>query len=244
MNLIIDIGNSLCKLAVMKQEEIVEIFRVSSLEISFIEKILKKYSEIKKGILSTVRCDDEVMETYLKKEIPYFLKVTHKTPLPIKNCYSTPSTLGIDRLMSAIGGHALFPEKELLIFDLGSAITIDYVNREAEFMGGNISPGMAMRFRALSTFTEKLPLCDSEGDFSLVGKSTEEAIRGGVVMGIKKEIEGYIDDYLSKNNEIVIIFTGGDAKYFVFKVKNTIFVDCDLLLKGLNKVLEYNYDKN
>lgn len=244
MNLILDIGNSLCKVAVVEHDEIIEIVRVASLDCSFFETFLKKYSKIKKVILSTVREEDLEVENYLKKRFDYFLKVTHETPLPIKNCYSTPHSLGMDRLMSAVGGCAIFPNKELLIFDLGSAITIDTISRDGNFLGGNISPGMTMRFRALSTFTEKLPLCSGEGNFSLTGKSTEEAIRGGVVFGIKKEIEGYIDDYLAKNNEIVIIFTGGDAKYFVFKVKNTIFVDCDLLLKGLNKVLEYNYDKN
>lgn len=244
MNLIIDIGNTLCKFAVAEGDYFVEIFRSPSIDLSFIEKIFEKYNQINKIILSTVRGQDEQLECFLKGKCDYFLNVTHKTPLPIKNGYLTPNTLGIDRLMAAVGGVSQFPDRELLIFDLGSAITIDNVSSDGEFLGGNISLGLNMRFRALHSFTEKLPLLCADENFSLIGKNTEEAIKNGVIVGIIKEINGYINDYLEKNREIVIIFTGGDAKYFVFKVKNTIFVDCDLLLKGLNKVLEYNYDKN
>lgn len=244
MNLIIDIGNSLCKVAVAENDRIVKIDRVSALSVSYLENFLKNFLSVDRAVLSTVRNIDYELENFLSEKFHDFLKVTNQTPLPLKNGYSTPETLGVDRLMSAVGAVAQFPNKELLIFDLGSAITIDHVSREGEFMGGNISPGMTMRFRALHTFTDKLPLCSADENFTFVGRSTEEAIKNGVVLGIINEINGYIERYLSKNNEIVIIFTGGDAKYFVFKVKNTIFVDCDLLLKGLNKVLEYNYDKN
>lgn len=244
MNLIVDIGNSFCKLAVMSDGEILEIFRTSEVTIPFVEEIVDKYVGLRKVVLSSVRSPDENFEKYLNQRFDYFLKVTHDTPIPIKNNYSTPQTLGIDRLMSAVGGVTAFPNRELLIFDFGSAITIDNISAEGEFLGGNISLGMNMRFKALHTFTAKLPLCTTDGTFSAMGKSTDEAVRGGVIFGIIKEIEGYINHYLLKNSEIVIIFTGGDANYFVFKVKNTIFVDCDMLLKGLNKVLEYNYDKN
>ncbi|MEG0499538.1 MAG: type III pantothenate kinase [Rikenellaceae bacterium] len=244
MNLIIDIGNSLCKVAVMESGQIIEMIRVPALTLSLLENFLRGYPAIRGAVLSTVRNDDSEMENFLKKKFEQFLKVTHQTPLPIRNGYSTPQTLGIDRLMSAVGAVAQFPGKELLIFDLGSAITIDHVSAEGEFLGGNISPGMNLRFKALHAFTEKLPMCYADENFSLIGKTTEEAIKNGVILGIINEIHGYIDLYLAKNEEIVVIFTGGDAKYFVFKVKNTIFVDCLLLLKGLNKVLEYNYDQN
>lgn len=244
MNLIIDIGNTLCKVAVAQNGELLDIFRFTKLTETDIEAICTKYSTIEKAILSSVRDADSILENYLEKKFSYYIKVSHETPLPIKNRYATPQTLGIDRLMSAVGAWSLAEGRELLIFDMGSAITIDNVSAKGEFIGGNISPGLNMRFKALHTFTQKLPLYSCEGDFSLIGKNTEEAIRGGVILGVKKEIEGYINEYSLKNSEIVIIFTGGDANYFVFKVKNTIFADRDLLLKGLNKVLEYNYDKN
>lgn len=244
MNLIIDIGNSFCKVAVAEGGQVVKTDRVDALSVSYIENFLKNFPFVGRVVLSTVRNIDYEVENFLAERFHDFLKVTNQTPIPIVNGYSTPETLGIDRLMSAVGAVVQFPGKELLIFDLGSAITIDHVSCEGIFLGGNISPGMSMRFRALHTFTDKLPLCSADENFSFIGGSTQEAIKNGVVLGIINEINGYIDSFLSKNNEIVIIFTGGDAKYFVYKVKNTIFVDCDLLLKGLNKVLEYNYDKN
>ena len=244
MNLVIDIGNTRSKIAVVGNGEILEIFRCENITSSYIDDILSKYPKVKRAILSSVCGNNLEIEEFLKNKLDYFLKMSHSVPVPIINCYSTPNTLGMDRIIGAVGAVDKFPNQEILIFDMGSAITIDRITSEGEYLGGNISPGMAMRFKALNILTNKLPLCKIDEKISLIGKTTEEAIVNGVVNGIIYEIEGYICQFKRNNDKIVIIFTGGDANYFVFKVKNAIFADCDLLLKGLNKVLEYNYEEN
>ena len=244
MNLVIDIGNTLSKIAVLDKGEILEVFSCEYITLSYLSVILLKYKRVNRAILSSVRGDNIEIEQFLENNLDYFLKLTHSVSVPIINCYSTPNTLGMDRIIGAVGAVEVFHNMEILIFDLGSAITIDRITSKGEYLGGNISPGMSMRFKALNFFTNKLPLCNKNEKISLIGKNTEEAIINGVINGIVNEIEGYICKFKQNNDKIVIIFTGGDANYFVFKVKNAIFVDCDLLLKGLNKVLEYNYEEN
>ena len=130
--------------------------------------------------------------------------------------------------------------RNLLIVDFGTAITIDQVSADGVFRGGNISPGVQMRFRALHDYTAALPLCESCEDQTLLGRSTVEAIRQGVMNGIAFEIEGYIARLFPEIDALSIIFTGGDAKFFVKRIKNTIFAHCDLVFLGLNRILEYN----
>ena len=244
MNLVIDIGNTLSKIAVIDSGKILEVFSCEHITLLYLSDILSKYQKVNRAILSSVRGENIEIERFLGRNLGYFLKLTHSVPVPIINCYSTPNTLGMDRVIGAVGAIDLFPNKEILIFDLGSAITIDRITAKGEYLGGNISPGMSMRFKSLNFFTKKLPLCKKNNDISLIGKTTEEAIVNGVINGIINEIDGYIYTFKQNNDKIVTIFTGGDANYFVFKVKNAIFADCDLLLKGLNKVLEYNYEEN
>lgn len=172
------------------------------------------------------------------RRIEYF---SHLTPLPIKNLYSTPETLGHDRLLSAVAANEKFPEKDIIIFDLGTALTIDYVTKKGEYLGGVISPGMEMRFAALNHFTAKLPLLAREEieqmqqnyDESRVPNSTREAIFYGVVAGVRHEIEGY----LRQNEQKVVYFTGGDALFFEKIIKMSIFVDSQSTLRGLGKII-------
>ena len=127
-----------------------------------------------------------------------------------------------------------------MIVDFGTAITIDQVSADGVFRGGNISPGVQMRFRALHDYTAALPLCESCEDQTLLGRSTVEAIRQGVMNGIAFEIEGYIARFRRENADICIIFTGGAAKNFAKRIKNAIFADCELVFLGLNRILEFN----
>lgn len=239
MNLIIDVGNTRVKFAVFHRRRIVEQYVSSSLSFDELEKITIMFN-IEGVIISTVGKMELNIRHFFENKGIFFLDVDYNTPLPIENLYDTPHTLGIDRLMAAVGANAIFPETELLIIDLGSAITLDRVSADGKFLGGNISPGMEMRFKALNLFTARLPRCNFRENIGFCEKNTEGAIIGGVVHGIACELDGYIDIFMAKTVKKKIIFTGGDAKYFVNKVKNAIFVDCDLLLKGLNKVLEYN----
>lgn len=245
MNLVIDIGNTLSKVAVIEGDVILHTSSFNSLSTSDIGELLKKYPDINRAILSSVGDEKDDLEQYLDSKLSYFIRMSHETAIPIINRYDTPDTLGMDRIVGAVGANSQFPQRDILLFDLGSAITIDFISFKGEYEGGNISPGMEMRFKSLHHFTNKLPLCYAKDEkISLIGKNSENAIRNGVVIGITSEIDAYIDKFREKNREIMIIFTGGDAKYFVYKVKNAIFVDYDLLLKGLNKILEFNYDKN
>lgn len=160
--------------------------------------------------------------------------------MPIGNAYLTPATLGRDRLAAAVGAAALYPGRNALIVDLGTAVTIDLLSADGVFRGGCISPGMAMRFRSLHEYTASLPLCDAIDSERAVGRTTDEAIRLGVMNSIAFEIEGYVARLEGEFEDLCVIFTGGDAKFFVKRIKNTIFANCNLVFYGLNRILEYN----
>lgn len=244
MNLVIDIGNTFAKVAVIDNSEIV--FRHTGQELScpIVRDILHRYPTIDRAVLSTTRNPDEATETYLRQRVSHFLHFEPGTPIPLVNRYATPETLGTDRLAAAVGAWAIAPGRELLVIDLGSAITIDRVNAAGEYLGGNISPGMAMRFDALHRLTDRLPQCTAPEHCDLTGTSTRSAIESGVVLSILHEIEGYIDRFGEKNEALTVFFTGRDANFFAGKVKKTIFVVCDLVIRGLNRILEYNAPLN
>jgi type III pantothenate kinase len=133
----------------------------------------------------------------------------------------------------------MYPDSNIMIIDFGTAITIDYVV-DGAFKGGNISPGVTTRFRALADYTARLPRCYATDEVLDYGRTTKEAIEQGVMRGVEHEIRGYVDAFMQKNDEKCIIFTGGDAKYFVKRIKNTIFADCEPVIFGLNRILNYN----
>jgi len=173
-----------------------------------------------------------------------FIILSAETPLPIQNAYKTKLTLGYDRIADAVGAYSMFPGVNVLIIDAGTAITIDLLTAEGEFYGGNISPGLDLRFRALNEFTSKLPLIKKKEYHPFLGKTTEEAILSGVLSGAAFELDGYIDKLRIQYPDLKIILTGGDIKFFVKKLKNIIFVHSNLNLTGLNRILEYNVEKN
>jgi len=239
MNLIADIGNTLIKTAVFSGNEIIFEQQSAGIESSLLENLVRTFP-LKNAIISSVSSDPANYLDILKNKLDFILLPDHNTPIPISNLYLSPETLGFDRLASAVGAHVHFPHSNLLIIDAGTAITIDFISESGEFKGGNISPGIDMRFKALKTFTNNLPLVDRNGDIQLTGKTTEEAIRSGVMNGIFYELDGYIKSYFEKYDNLKVILTGGDYKYFEKKLKNTIFVDSNLTLKGLQQILEYN----
>ena len=166
------------------------------------------------------------------------------TPLPIKNLYATPKTLGTDRISSVIGAfYATKCQSAVLCIDSGTALTYDIINKRGEYLGGNISPGQDMRFRSLHDFTSRLPLVEAEGTSSDIGTSTETAIRNGVMNGIQFEINGCIGHFRRKYRGLKVFFTGGNAENFADRTKNYIFADKYLVLKGLNIILNHIYQK-
>jgi type III pantothenate kinase len=149
----------------------------------------------------------------------------------------------MDRLASAIGANHRFPKRNILVIDAGTAITVDFISSEEKYLGGNIIPGMAMRFKGLHEYTNRLPLVKAKNEFPLLGNSTETAILAGVINGIIFELEGYIRLLENKYPELIVMMTGGDADFFAKHLKNNIFVDLNLIFAGLNRIIEYNEDK-
>lgn len=239
MNLVVDIGNSFIKSAVFKGEDIVMLksFRIS--EYDLLVSGINDYP-VKRAIVSSVSLSIDFISSSLKNKIKYVLFPNLNTRLPFKNLYLDKETLGFDRIAAAAGAQALFPGENIIIIDAGTAITIDVVTKEGQFIGGNISPGVDMRFKALNEFTSKLPLVKIEGETGITAKTTEDAIRFGVFNGIKYEMDGYIDAFNQIYENLKVILTGGDHKYFDKKLKNSIFADSNLTLKGLNKILQFN----
>jgi len=244
LNLVIDIGNSQTKIAVFDSGEIVQIVCMESLNVGRLSEIKRIYPALNQAILSSVaEVDSELLNT-LKKDYAYFVEFNHQTAVPIVNLYESKETLGLDRLAAAVGGIALFPGKDLLVIDAGTAITFDLVNKNKEFLGGNISPGLKIRFRALHKFTKKLPEIERADLWPIIGKTTEEAIRAGVQNGMIFEIDGMIAQVRKDWPECQVILTGGDLFFFDKKLKNSIFVKFEITLIGLNRILEYNAEKN
>lgn len=237
MNLVVDIGNTLVKLAVFDGNHLLETIIEKQLKESLIDTLFQKYN-IQKGIFSSVRAKGSG-EILLKKY--NFLQLTYKTPLPLAINYKTPETLGIDRIAAVMGAKSNFENTDLLVIDIGTCITYDFLNSKNEYLGGAIAPGFQMRFKALHHFTGKLPLVNFNKDnLKLIGNTTETSIISGVYNGMKNEIEGTINSYLSQYDTLNIVVTGGDINLFDLEPKNRIFADDFLVLKGLNKILNYN----
>lgn len=232
------------KVAIFDAGEIVQTFCVEELIIKRLSDLKRIYPGLNKAILSSVANINTELLKELKEKYDFFIQFNHQTAVPIENLYESKETLGLDRLAAAIGGVSLFPGKELLVIDAGTAITFDLIDKNNRFLGGNISPGLKTRFRALHKFTRKLPEIECADQWPDIGKTTEEAIRAGVQNGMIFEIDGMIDHVRKNWPECQVILTGGDLFFFDKKLKNTIFVKFEITLIGLNRILEYNAEKN
>ena len=241
MNLIVDIGNTAAKIAVIDENEIVARRISERLTDADFDELFERYKLIDKAIVSSSgSCGDEVA-AMLERRADYVLKLDAETPIPLRNGYATPETLGPDRIAAAVGAQKIYGRRNMMIVDFGTAITVDLVI-DGEFKGGNISPGLSIRFRALHEYTAKLPLCAPTSERLDFGTTTRTAIEQGVMTGVEHEIGGYIAEFEKKYENLCIIFTGGDAIFFDKRIKNTIFASRELNFFGLNEILEYNVD--
>ena len=243
MNLIIDIGNTAYKVAIYNGNQLIYSDRDDTIEIALfaqtVNDIIQKYN-VQNCIMSSVKYPYTSFISKLDDIPGTAITLDASTPLPIINRYSTPQTLGCDRIAAAVGATVLFPGTSCLIIDAGTAITYDYVKDGTEYLGGNISPGIDMRFMALNQFTSRLPMVSDPKPTETFGLSTTEAISNGVINGVIHEINGYIDDFEKKNVNSRIILTGGGSIYLSKKLKNTIFAEPNLVTIGLNRILNYN----
>lgn len=240
-NLVIDYGNTLVKAALFISNDPIEIIAKPHLELTDLKGWREKYI-VQDVILSAVRDIPEAIRNYLEAEYQ-FLELTHQTAVPVKNLYKTPETLGRDRLAAVVGAHDLMESDDVLVIDAGTSITFDFVDSQGVYHGGGITPGIQMRFKALHTFTARLPLLNSRKIDVLSGTSTEESILSGVLNGVAAEIDGIINRYVEQYPELQIIVTGGDVDFFAEKLKSNIFATPNLVLKGLNKILQFNVEE-
>ena len=233
MKLIIDIGNTLVKYAIFSSDEIVIIYKKNDVEISFMQELIQKHN-VNDVIISSVR--DKVDGDFGIKT----LYLNHLTPLPITINYETPETLGNDRIANLVAAFVLYPNKNILIIDAGTCITIDFIDQNKEYQGGRISPGIEMRYKSLHKYTSNLPKLTISNTAQQIGKDTNSSIVSGVEKGVVAEIETIIDDFKNENEDLFVILTGGDTFFFENTLKNSIFADQNLVLKGLNEILKYN----
>ena len=233
MNLVIDIGNTLVKYAVFKNNEVFIIKKSDDFDGRLVDKLLKN-NDIQKIIVSSVRekvtINSEIHTVYLSE----------KTNVPITLKYKTPNTLGKDRLAGVVAAAVLYPNKNVLVIDAGSCITMDYIDKNKVYFGGRISPGIEMRYNSLKKFTKNLPKLTINTSFNLIGNDTNSSIVSGVQSGILAEVETIITDLRKENESLFVVVTGGDTIFFENTLKNSIFADPFLVLKGLNEILKYN----
>ena len=243
MNLIVEQGNTMLKVAVFDGNERVMFFQKESNELSWIHELFEQYQP-DKGVMSSVKGHHKKLTHILKSKLSYFLWLDEKTAVPVSIEYETIKTLGKDRIAAVTGANFLRPGQHLLVIDAGTAITYELIEASGIYKGGNISPGLTTRFRSLNRFTKQLPLVQEQTFVPFIGTSTESAILAGVVNGIIFEMDGYIDALKVKYHDIYVYLTGGHAFYFENRLKNCIFAEPNLVLIGLNRILEYNVTKN
>lgn len=240
MNLVIDQGNTRCKMAVFdKHDTLFYKTHVAELTSIVLSKVVDTYRP-NACIFSSVLPENEAVTALLNAQIPHFVPFTADTPTPLKVDYHSPGTLGLDRLAAAVGAWQQQPGRTLLIIDMGTAITYDVVSRDGFYLGGNIAPGVRLRFQSLHTFTGKLPSVEPTHPFDVFGKDTESAIRAGVMQGIVHEVHGYLDYYSALYPDLFAFLTGGDCIYFAENLKSGIFVSKNLVLSGLNAILNHH----
>ena len=211
----------------------------TEISLQTVQEFTRRNPSIEACILSSVIPFPASMSAWLRKRFRY-LEFDYRTELPIHNHYHSPETLGKDRLAAAVAGVAVYPGQNVLVINAGTAITYDLVTSGGDYLGGAISPGMNMRFRALHTFTQQLPLLTyTEIDF-LTGNNTEQSILSGVINGMAAEMEGMIACYQKEHPGIKVILSGGDLNYFVNRLKISIFALPNIVIYGLQQILAFN----
>jgi type III pantothenate kinase len=237
--LCLDFGNTRLKTALFENADLKEIIVLNEDQLYHLEQIIEQYQP-SISILSSVVNHDVQIEELLKSKTQ-FHKLSNTSKLPFTIPVGKPETVGADRLAIAAASAFLFPRKNNLAIVLGSCITYNFINQSHELVGGSISPGMEMRFKAMNQFTAKLPLVQTDWNVPLIGYDTKTNLQTGVVLGIAKEIDGMIDAYREKFGNFNAVLTGGDIAIFEPHLKNKIFADPDLIFKGLYAISQINH---
>ena len=239
MILAVDVGNTRIKAAVFEGDTLLEsfFFQKTTIEKS-IQNILNKYKNISYLVVASVSDVEKLTFSSFEKQVKIHF-VSHKDVFPFQNCYETPKTLGIDRMVLAAGATLQYPNQNRLVIDAGTCVTFDCIDESDNYLGGAISPGLRLRYEALHNFTAKLPLLTLENPKHFIGNSTSESIHSGVVNGLVYEIDGFIEEFKAQYSKFIIILTGGDTDFLAKRLKNTIFANSNFLLESLNQTFQY-----
>ena len=240
MNITVDHGNSAAKVGIFDNQNLMEKHTFTAPD------ALKDFlgqSIAENIIISSVRIDAAEIARWAVHSKSKFI-LHHTLPMPITNLYLTPGTLGMDRLAAVCGAKQTFPASHVLVIDAGTCITYDFIDKEGCYHGGGISPGLSMRFQALHTFTARLPLVSPKDSAPLTGDTTEKSILSGVINGSLAELDGIIVQYEKKFEGLRVILCGGDSAFFENKLKASIFASPELVLIGLNSILNHNVNQS
>ena len=240
MLLAIDVGNTKVKAAVFENNTLLhkEIFNLDLFK-KEIEEILKEYPLVQNMIVASVGKVELASFLGFNKQVKVHF-ITRDNNFPFQNLYSSPTTLGIDRLVLAAGAVLNYPNKNRLIIDAGTCVTYDFIDENDNYLGGAISPGIRLRYEALHNYTANLPLLIKEEPIENIGNSTQQSIHSGVINGLTFEIDGFINSYSNSYKNFIIILTGGDSDFLVNRLKNNIFANQNFLLESLNQLFQYN----
>ena len=232
MNLTIDIGNTRSKWALFEGDRLVRCGDMGE-------------GLPHEGVQDIIVCatgDADLHAMGLEGERVH--RLTAAMPLPIKLDYATPETLGPDRIAAACGAQRIGQDGcPKVIIDAGTCITIDYLDAEGTYRGGAIMPGIEMKFRALHTFTAKLPLLENIGgeEECVVGRSTRESMTAGVLTATRYEVEGFVRHYRQRDSHAQVLLTGGDAERLWgggrLQVDN-VSIEPHLVMIGLNEIIK------
>ena len=233
-----DLGNTRMKVACFQQAKLAEIIILANDGLETIESLITKFNP-QKTILSSVVNHNPEVENLLAAKTK-FHKLNYLSILPFTTPVGKPETIGADRLALAAAAVYFFPKQHNLVIGMGSCVTYNFINKNHEFLGGGISPGMEMRMKALNQYTAKLPIVKPDGNVPLIGYDTATNILSGVVMGMANEIDGFIDAYKQRYGNFNAHLTGGDLVYLAPHLKNQIFADPELIFKGLYAISEVN----
>ena len=233
-----DFGNTRLKCAVFRGKKMSEVVVLDNDKAETIDKIIKQYRPANTILSSVINHAPEVEE--LLKQSTSFHKLSYQSKLPFTTPVGKPETIGADRLALAAAAVAFFPRKHNVVIALGSCITFNFINKFGEFLGGSISPGLEMRFKAMHNHTALLPMVEPDWNFPLIGYDTRTNLLSGVILGMSKEIDGFIDEYALKYSNFNAHLTGGNMPFFQPHLKNKIFADPYFLYKGLYAISEAN----
>jgi type III pantothenate kinase len=240
-SLTIDMGNSSAKLAIYAGDVLIDRQRVGKVTCDLLASVVEQHA-IEEGILSSVTKIDGHIDDFLHCHLRRYMRLSHSTPLPIGVKYGTPHTLGSDRVATAVGAWYLNPGATSLVVDAGTAATIDVVDAQGNFLGGNIVAGISTRLKALNHYTSALPLVEAEGDTPAWGHDTVTALRSGAVLGLAAEVEATVVRVKEQLNvdKVTVFVTGGDGALLARYMRMEARVDNDLLSNGLYRILRYN----